>query len=447
MRILVIGSGGREHAIGRKLLKSPRKPTLLFAPGNPGMAALGTCHPIPVDDIPALLELAKKEAVDLTVVGPEIPLVMGIADAFETEGLRIFGPTALAARLEGSKAFSKAFMARHGIPTAAFETFRDLESALTFLEKTGAPIVVKASGLAAGKGAVVCQTLPEARSAIASMLGPEAVFGESGSEVVIEEFMTGEEASVFAVCDGTNFLLLPTAQDHKRIFDGDLGPNTGGMGAYSPASIMTPELLGQTCREIIEPTLEGMRKEGHPYGGVLYVGVMITSQGPKVVEFNCRLGDPETQAVLPVYEDDLLEVLLAAVGNRLGDISPSQPRHYAAVVVLASGGYPDAYQNGFPIQGISESENIPGVQVIQAGTKFKDGALVTAGGRVLGVVGEAESLQQALHAAYEGIRHIHFEGMQYRRDIGLKGLTFLGSAPDSARLTNSMNSASSKVAG
>jgi len=432
MRILVIGSGGREHAIGHKLLKSPRKPTLLFAPGNPGMAELGACYPVPVDDVTALLELAKKEAVDLTIVGPEIPLVMGIVDAFQAERLRIFGPTALAARLEGSKAFAKAFMARHGIPTAAFETFRDLKPALAFLEKTGAPVVVKASGLAAGKGAMVCQTLQEARSAIASMLGPEAVFGEAGSEVVIEEFMTGEEASVFAVCDGKNFLLLPTAQDHKRIFDGDLGPNTGGMGAYSPASIMTPALLERTCREIISPTLEGMRREGHPYKGVLYVGIMITAEGPKVVEFNCRLGDPETQAVLPVYEGDLLETLLASVEERLGqwgEISPSPSRNCAAVVVLASGGYPDAYSTGFPVQGLPESEALPGVQVIQAGTKIKDGVLVTAGGRVLGVVGKAESLSEALHAAYEGVSRIHFEGMQYRRDIGLKGLKRMEKSP------------------
>ncbi len=423
MRILVIGGGGREHALGRKLLQSPHKPTLLFAPGNPGMAQLGTCHPIAADAIPDLLALAKKEAVDFTVVGPEIPLVKGIVDAFQAEGLRIFGPTAQAARLEGSKAFSKAFMARHAIPTAAFETFRDLKPGLAFLEKTGAPVVVKASGLAAGKGAVVCQTLEEARSALESMLGPGAVFGAAGSEVVIEEFMAGEEASVFAVCDGENFLLLPSAQDHKRIFDGDRGPNTGGMGAYSPAPLMTSDLLERTCREIIEPTLAGMRLEGHPYCGVLYVGVMVTAQGPKVVEFNCRLGDPETQAVLPVYEGDLLELLLASVENRLAEASaPEEPQRSAAVGVLASGGYPDAYRKGCPIQGLSEAESVPGAQVIHAGTQSKEGVLATAGGRVLGIVGEGKSLAEALHAAYEGVDRVHFEGMQYRRDIGQKGL-------------------------
>ena len=421
MKVLVIGSGGREHAIGLKLSRSPHKPELLFAPGNPGMAALGTCYSIPVDNIPALLELAKKESVDLTIVGPEIPLVKGIVDVFQAAGMRIFGPSAQAARLEGSKAFSKDFMARHKIPTAAFKTFRDLDPALDFLDKTGAPVVVKASGLAAGKGAVVCETLEEARAAILSMLGPQAVFGEAGKEIVIEEFMAGEEASVFAVCDGKNFVLLPTAQDHKRIFDGDLGPNTGGMGAYSPAPLMTPALLEQTRREIIEPTLEGMRQEGHPYQGILFVGLMITAQGPKVVEYNCRLGDPETQAVLPVYDGDLLELFLNAAEGRLTQ-SPYEAKGHAAVVVLASGGYPGDYQSGFPIQGMAEAASVTNVHVVHAGTRIKDGVLQTAGGRILGVVGEAGSLADALHAAYQGAGKIHFEGMQYRRDIGQRGL-------------------------
>ncbi len=426
MKILVLGSGGREHAIGIKLSQSPQKPTLLFAPGNPGMAELGICHPIAADDISALLQLAKQEAVDLTVVGPEVPLVKGIVDVFRAEGLLIFGPTKDAARLEGSKAFSKAFMARHKIPTAAFETFHELKPALAFLDKTGAPVVVKASGLAAGKGAVVCQTLDEARTAIESMLGPNAIFGEAGSEVVIEEFMAGEEASVFAVCDGKNYALLPTAQDHKRIFDGDMGPNTGGMGAYSPAPLMTADLLERVCKETIEPTLEGMHAEGYPYHGVLYVGIMVTAQGPKVVEFNCRLGDPETQVVLPVYEGNFIELLMASAAERLSKAPLETPQRSAAVVVLASGGYPGEYQNGFSITGLAEAETVAGVHVTHAGTKSKDGTLVTAGGRVLGVIGEADTLAVALKAAYEGVGHIHFEGMQYRQDIGQRGLKALG---------------------
>ena len=422
MKVLILGSGGREHAIGLKLSQSPQKPELIFAPGNPGMTQLGKCFPIAADDIPALIDLAKKEKVYLTVVGPEIPLVKGLVDVFQKEGLRVFGPTANAARLEGSKAFSKAFMTRHHIPTAAFETFHDLNPALAFLQKTGAPVVVKASGLAAGKGAVVCMTMEEAYEAVESMLGPNAIFGEAGSEVVIEEFMAGEEASVFAVCDGQNFVLLPTAQDHKRIFDGDLGPNTGGMGAYSPAPLMTPELLEQTNREIIEPTLKGMRDEGYPYHGVLYVGIMVTKDGPKVVEFNCRLGDPETQVVLPIYEGDLLDLLLNAADGVLPKVHSPYPKNSAAVIVLASGGYPGDYQNGFAIEGINEAEAVPHVQVIHAGTKLKANELITSGGRVLGVVGEGTSLAAALKAAYEGVAHIHFEGMQFRRDIGQKGL-------------------------
>jgi phosphoribosylamine--glycine ligase len=432
MKILVIGSGGREHAIALKLTQSPRKPTLIFAPGNPGMATLGTCFPVAADDIAGLLDLALREQPDLTVVGPEVPLVLGLVDTFQAKGMAIFGPTAAAARLEGSKAFSKDFMARYGIPTAAYRNFRDLESARAYLQETGAPVVVKASGLAAGKGAVVCMTLEEAHAALDSMLGPNAVFGDAGSEVVIEEFMEGEEASVFAVCDGSRYVLLPTAQDHKRIFDGDLGPNTGGMGAYSPAPVMTAELLERTRREIIDPTLNGMRAEGCPYQGVLFVGLMLTRQGPRVIEYNCRLGDPETQVVLPVYGGDLAELLLRAAEGRLdeaGSLSLSKgpgTEHaaaHAAVIVLASGGYPGGYKSGFPITGIAEAEMLPGVQVLHAGTRLQDEeTLATAGGRVLGVTGRGASLKAALDAAYAGVERIRFEGMQFRRDIGQKGL-------------------------
>ncbi|HEX2612354.1 MAG TPA: phosphoribosylamine--glycine ligase [Fibrobacteria bacterium] len=422
MKILVIGSGGREHAIALKLSQSARRPALLFAPGNPGMAGLGTCHPVAADDVPGLLALALAEKPDLTVVGPEVPLVKGLVDVFEANGLTVFGPSAAAARLEGSKAFSKDFMARHGIPTAAFETFRDYEAARKYLDKTGAPVVVKASGLAAGKGAVVCLTMDEAYAALDSMLGPGAVFGEAGSEVVIEEFMEGEEASVFAVCDGERFALLPTAQDHKRAYDDDKGPNTGGMGAYSPAPIMTPALLEQTRREVIDPTLKGMRDEGCPYKGVLYVGLMLTSKGPKVVEYNCRLGDPETQCVLPIHDGDLAELFLGAAKGRIDAAAPGQVNGSAAVVVVASGGYPGAYKNGLRIEGIEAAERVTGVQVLHAGTRMKDGILETAGGRVLGVTGRGATLREALDAAYAGVDHVRFEGMHYRKDIGKKGL-------------------------
>lgn len=428
MKILVIGSGGREHAIGLKLARSPQKPLLIFAPGNPGMTGLGTCHSVAADDVPALRKLALTEKPDLTVVGPEVPLVKGIVDTFRKNGLTVFGPTAAAARLEGSKAFSKDFMARHGIPTAAYQTFSEHEPARAFLGKTGAPVVVKASGLAAGKGAVVCTTLEEARAALDSMLGPDAVFGEAGREVVIEEFMEGEEASVFAVCDGERFVLLPTAQDHKRALDGDRGPNTGGMGAYAPAPAMTPELVERTCREIIAPTLEGMRREKCPYQGVLYVGLMLTAQGPKVVEFNCRLGDPEAQVVLPLYEGDLAALLMDAAQGRLPEeavaarSAAQPPRESAAVVVLASGGYPGPYRNGVRIEGVEEADALPGVQVLHAGTRMQDGFLATAGGRVLGVAGMGATLQAALSAAYAGVERVRFEGMHYRRDIGRKGL-------------------------
>jgi len=422
MRILVLGSGGREHAIGLKLSLSPRKPQLHFAPGNPGMQALGTCHAVGIEDIPGLVALAVRESIDLTVVGPETPLVLGVVDAFEAAGLKVFGPSRAAARLEGSKAFSKAFMQRHGIPTAAYRSFSDHAEARAYIEAQGAPIVVKASGLAAGKGAVVCPTLPEALAALDSMLGPQAEFGEAGREVVIEAFMAGEEASLFALCDGKDFVLLPTAQDHKRAYDGDQGPNTGGMGAYAPAPAMTEALIEEACRAIVRPTLQGMAQEGHPYRGVLYVGLMLTPQGLKVVEYNCRLGDPETQCVLPLIREDLVDILEAAVENRLGVVKVAPPDRAACVVVVAAEGYPGHYRSGDPIAGIAEAENLVGVHITQAGTRLKDGQLVTSGGRVLGVVGDGARLSEAIHRAYAGIGRLEIRGMMIRRDIGHRGL-------------------------
>lgn len=422
MNILILGSGGREHAVGLKFSQSPHRPKLFFAPGNPGMECLGQCFPISTEDFPALLKLVETEKIDFTFVGPEQPLVSGIVDLFESKGYAAFGPSKKAAALEGSKAFSKDFMERYNIPTAAYQTFTELDAAEKYVQQMGAPIVIKASGLAAGKGAVVCLTLEEAANALQSMLGPNAVFGEAGSQVVIEEFMEGEEASVFALTDGENFVLLPTAQDHKRIGDNDLGPNTGGMGAYSPAPIMTQEQLEIIRNRIIIPTLKGMQKENAPYRGILYVGIMVTKSGPKVVEFNCRLGDPETQVVLPILEEDFLELALASVQSKLKGIQVKPTQNWAAVVVMAAEGYPGAYTKNSPISGLELCNDLPSTHVIQAGTKVLDGKIVSSGGRVLGVVGRGASLKAAIKSAYAGIERIHFSGAQFRKDIGKKGL-------------------------
>ncbi len=422
MNILVIGSGGRENAIALAVKKSPLCSRLISAPGNPGMARLGECVPVDVSSPKAIADLAEKEKVDFTIIGPEVPLVNGVVDEFRARGLRAFGPVKGAAALEGSKAFSKNFMKKYGIPTAAYETFSKLEDALEFLKQHPAPIVVKASGLAAGKGAVVCMTDAEAVQAVEEMLGDKAVFGDSGKTVVIEEFMKGEEASLFAVCDGKDYVLLSTAQDHKRIFDGDQGPNTGGMGAYAPAPVVTSEILAQVKSQVIEPTLRGMIAEGSPYTGVLYVGIMVTKDGPKVVEYNCRLGDPECQVVLPVYGGDVLALFDAAEKGELENFNaPEQMKGSAAVVVMASAGYPGSYKKGEEISGIEDAETA-GAMVVHAGTCLQNGKLLTSGGRVLGVVGTGTDLKSALEKAYEGCGKIHFEGAFFRKDIGQKGL-------------------------
>ncbi|HPW94915.1 MAG TPA: phosphoribosylamine--glycine ligase [Fibrobacteraceae bacterium] len=422
MNILVIGSGGREHAIAYAVKQSPLCQKLVCAPGNPGMSSLGECIPVSVSDPKAIADLAEKEKIDLTIIGPEIPLVAGVVDEFRKRGLRAFGPIAAAAALEGSKAFSKNVMKKYGIPTADYETFTDLESAQAYLRAHPAPIVVKASGLAAGKGAVVCLTDEEAFQAIEEMLGEKAVFGESGKTVVIEEFMEGEEASLFAICDGKDYVLLSSAQDHKRIFDNDLGPNTGGMGAYSPAPVVTESLLEDVKKRIIEPTLAGMIQEGAPYTGVLYVGIMVTKNGPKVVEYNCRLGDPECQIVLPLYDGDVLALFDAAERGALSTLgAPKPPKGSAAIVVLASEGYPNAYEAGQEVSGIEEAEK-NGARVLHAGTKMQNEKLVTAGGRVFGVVGSGKDLSEALRQAYEACEKVNFKNKYYRRDIGKKGL-------------------------
>jgi phosphoribosylamine--glycine ligase len=426
MKILVVGSGGREHAIARKFSESAHSPELLLAPGNPGMSGLGTLVAVASDDVPGLVKLAQDESVDFVFVGPEIPLALGLVDALTAAGVPALGPTQAAARLESSKAFSKDVMARHGIPTAAHITFTVLEDLLAHLSECPIPVVVKASGLAAGKGAVVCMTREEALAAARSMLGDDRVFGEAGNEVVVEEFMQGEELSVFALCDGSRYVLLPSAQDHKRLRDGDQGPNTGGMGAYSPAPCATPSVLATVCQTVIEPTLRAMESEGCPYHGILYVGLMLTKQGPKVVEFNCRLGDPETQCVLPILEYDLVDLSLAAVQGRLGEIHVPAPRKASAVVVVAAEGYPGTIRKGRAIEGLEAADALEGVRVLHAGTSLdSEGRLVTSGGRVLGVVGVGEDLPSAVERAYAGIAAVRIEGAQWRTDIASRGLAAL----------------------
>ncbi len=423
MKILVIGSGGREHALVWKLSQSARVTRLYCAPGNPGIEELAECLPLKATALEEVLGFAKKENIDLTVVGPEQPLADGIVDLFEANGLKIFGPTARAAELEWSKAFAKDFMQRHGIPTARFRTFdrTQMEDARIYIEVCSMPVVLKADGLAAGKGVLICNDTHEAHAALEIM---QRQFGPASDRIVVEEYLEGEEASVFAICDGEEFVTLAPAQDHKRVFDGDKGKNTGGMGAYAPAPIVTEDILQAVREQIIKPTLNGMAREGRPYKGCLYVGLMITASGPKVVEYNCRLGDPETQVVLPLYEGDLPELLEAACSGRIRDMRTRErsslgPR-FAVCVVLASGGYPDEYTVGIEIHGLEELEVMNNVLAFHAGTKTSNGMLVTAGGRVLGITAIKPGLAEAIADAYDAVSRVSFAGMHYRRDIGRK---------------------------
>lgn len=423
MKILVIGSGGREHALVWKIGQSARVTKLYCAPGNPGIEEVAECLPMRPTALDQMVEFAKNEKIDLTVVGPEQPLADGIVDLFEANGLKIFGPTARAAELEWSKAFAKAFMQRHGIPTAQFRTFdrTQVEDARVYIEVCPKPVVLKADGLAAGKGVLICHDPSEAAAALDAM---QRQFGPASDRIVIEEYLEGEEASVFAISDGEEFVTLAPAQDHKRVFDGDKGKNTGGMGAYAPAPIVTEDILETVHEQIIKPTLRGMAEEGRPYKGCLYVGLMITATGPKVVEYNCRFGDPETQVVLPLYEDDFVELLEAACTGRIRDLrargrSAPVPRS-AVCVVLASGGYPDEYTTGMEINGLDELEAMNNVLVFHAGTRIANGVLVTAGGRVLGITAIKPGLAEAIADAYDAVRRVSFAGMHYRRDIGRK---------------------------
>lgn len=418
MRVLVVGNGGREHAIAWKLTQSTQLQALFVAPGNGGTQALPKTQNVPINlsEIAKLQEFAAQQAIDLTIVGPEAPLVDGIVDRFSAAGLPIFGPSRAAAQLEGSKAFAKAFMQRHGIPTSQSASFTDFDEAMRYLRGLDEAPVVKASGLAAGKGVILPDTLDEAAETVKAML-LDGRFGRAGEEVVLEERLTGDELSVLAFCDGKNVLLLPAAQDHKRLFDRDRGPNTGGMGAFAPSPAATPALLAQVTKEILLPTLAGMAAEGMPYKGVLYAGLMLTPHGPKVLEFNCRLGDPETQVILPLLKSDLLELVQAALAGTLDQVTPVWSKGAAVTVVMASRGYPDEYETGFDISGLAEAAKA-GAQVFHAGTKTLDQRLINSGGRVLTVTGVGDTLALASQQAYRGVRQIHFTGAQYRRDIG-----------------------------
>ena len=424
MKVLVIGGGGREHALAWKLAQSPRVQTVFVAPGNGGTAHDAPLRNLPLTEPDELADFAAREKVALTVVGPEAPLAAGIVDLFRDRGLRIFGPTRAAAQLESSKAFAKAFMQRHHIPTARAATFDDAAAAHAHVDREGAPIVIKADGLAAGKGVVVATTSAEAHAAIDDMLGTNTLgiaHNAGGARVVIEEFMVGEEASFIVVADGTQALALATSQDHKRIGDGDTGPNTGGMGAYSPAPVVKPNVHAKVMQEIIQPTLDGMAREGMPFSGFLYAGLMIDDKGvPRTVEFNCRLGDPEAQVILMRLKSDLLELLMHATDGTLSKAELQWDRRTALGVVMAAAGYPAAPRKGDPISGLPAAAD--DLKVFHAGTSLADGKLVASGGRVLCVTALGDSVRLAQQRAYEGVRAIHFSGAQWRSDIGHRAL-------------------------
>ncbi|MBU3740375.1 MAG: phosphoribosylamine--glycine ligase [Rhodoferax sp.] len=424
MNVLVVGGWGREHALAWKLAQSARVQKVFVAPGNGGTARDSRLENLPITDLNALTEWAQAQRIGLTVVGPEAPLALGLVDLLRSKGLRVFGPTQAAAQLESSKAFSKAFMQRHGIPTARHQTFSQADAAHAHIDAHGAPLVVKADGLAAGKGVVVANTLAEAHAAVDFMLGDTAGLQHNagGARVVIEDFLEGEEASFIVLCDGRNVLPLATSQDHKRLLSGDLGPNTGGMGAYSPAPVVTPEVHARAMREIILPTVRGMEKDGIPFTGFLYAGLMIDASGhPKTLEFNCRLGDPETQPILMRLKSDLLEVLLAATEpgphGRLDQVELQWDRRTALGVVVAAQGYPQAPRRGDPVEGLPPDAD--DARVFHAGTLLDaDGRLLSSGGRILCVTALADNVRQAQQRAYDLLAGIRIDGMQYRRDIG-----------------------------
>ncbi len=424
MKVLVIGSGGREHAICWKLAQSPRLTKLYAAPGNAGMAEIAEVVDIPAKDQEALLKFVKREGIELVVVGPEAPLVNGIVDRFEKEGIKIFGPSRFGAQLEGSKVFSKMMMKKLEIPTADFEVFDSADKAMDYVAKKGVPIVIKVDGLAGGKGVVVAASMPKAMEAIHLHM-VKKVFGKAGDKVIVEECLLGEEASIIAVTDGTTVHLLASSQDHKRLYEGDHGPNTGGMGAYSPAPMVTPEIEKEILQKVFMPIVSEFKSQGHPYKGFLYAGIMMTPKGFRVLEFNTRLGDPETQAILPRMKNDLLEVMLATVEEKLYTVKLEWKEEDCVCVVIAAEGYPETYETGKKISGISIAREDRDIQVFHAGTKRLNEDIVTAGGRVLNVVGSGRSFFEALSKTYNAVEKIFFDKMYYRKDIGHRAAKIL----------------------
>jgi len=424
MKVLVIGSGGREHVLVWKIKQSPLVKEIYCVPGNGGIEGIAECVDIGVDDIPALVRFAEEKEIDLTVVGPEAPLVVGIVDAFERKKLRVFGPSKAAAQLEGSNVFAKEFMYEWNIPTANFQKFNRIDEAKDYLSRVAYPIVVKADGLAAGKGVIVCRDFIEAEKAVDEIMG-EKIFQEAGEMIVVEECLEGEEVSILAVSDGEGYCILESSQDHKRIFDDDVGPNTGGMGAYSPAPVLTEKLYTVIENRIIEPTIRGMQRNGMPFKGVLYAGLMITFDGPMVLEYNVRFGDPEAQAVLPRLKSDIVELMLASCDGKLDEVELEWDKRSCVCVVMSSGGYPGEYEKGKEISGLKDAEEIADAVVFHAGTKMEDDKLVTSGGRVLGVTCLGNGIENAIQQAYEAVDKIKVERCFFRRDIGSKAFKWV----------------------
>ena len=422
MDILVIGSGGREHAITWCVAKSPKAGRVYCAPGNPGTAKFAGSVNLKADDIPGLLKFAKEKKIGLTIVGPEVPLVHGIVDAFEAEGLKIFGPNKAAAQMEGSKAFTKNLFKKYKIPTADFGEFTSSPEAYAYIKANSKyPLVVKADGLAAGKGVIIAANEAQALKAVKDIID-DKMFGKAGAKIVIEEFLHGEEASILAFTDGVTVLALPASQDHKRIYDNDLGPNTGGMGAYAPAPLITPAIAEKIKNEILLPTVAALKSEGITYKGILYAGIMMTAQGPKVLEYTVRFGDPETQAVLPLLKTDLIELCMASIQGRLSEIKLEVEDKAAITVVLASKGYPGEYEKGKEIKGLDSFEKMNDLMIFHAGTEQKDRKVVTSGGRVLNITATGKDIRTAIDKVYKNIDKVYFEGVYYRKDVGKKAL-------------------------
>ncbi|MHC2994988.1 MAG: phosphoribosylamine--glycine ligase [Candidatus Atribacteria bacterium] len=421
MKVLIIGSGGREHTLVWKITQSPEVSQIYCAPGNAGISQLARCIDINADNIKELVDFAKKEKIDLTIVGPELPLSKGIVNEFNRWSLKIFGPSREATEIESSKVFSKYLMKKYNIPTANYEVFQNSEEALDYVKQQTSPLVIKADGLAAGKGVFIANNLSEAENALNSLMVMKT-FGNAGEKVIIEEFLEGEEVSVLAFCDGKTVVPMVSSQDHKKIFDNDQGPNTGGMGAYSPVPFYTDEIREKAWQEILKPAIEGLRSEGREYKGVLYAGLILTKEGPKVLEFNARFGDPETQVILPRLETDLIEILTTVIEGNLHQIDIKWKNNAAVCVVVASGGYPDEYQKEKIVNGLGELEEMRNVVAFHAGTKFQDGKVLTSGGRVLGITAWTESISDAKRRAYKGVEKVCFDNMYYRKDIAAKAI-------------------------